>query len=116
LTENYSPQQTKSMIGTLDMFIATRLHSGVFALSMNIPTLVIGFEQKSWGFMEMFGLQDYVLDINTITAEQIVSSFNKLLKVRNEVIQRIKEKLPTVKNKAEQNGELIEKLLNENDT
>jgi len=116
LTENYSPQQMKAMIGTMDMFIATRLHSGVFALSMNIPSLIIAYEQKTRGLMEMFGLQDYVIDINTITAEQIVFSTKKLLNSRNEVTQIIKEKLQIIKGQALLNGEFIKELLNKKDT
>ena len=36
LTEDYSPEQMKAMIGHMDLFIGTRVHSNIFSTSMHV--------------------------------------------------------------------------------
>jgi len=111
LTEDYQPEQMKAMIGTMDIFIGTRFHSIVFALSMYVPTISIGYMQKNRGLMEMMGLKDWLLDFSTLTTDKLVDMTLKLLKERNEVITVIKSKLPNFQKDAMQNIRFIDELL-----
>jgi polysaccharide pyruvyl transferase WcaK-like protein len=62
ITENYSSDQMKSVIGHLDMVIGSRFHSLVFALSSSVPVVAVGWAHKYSELMELFGLQGNVLE------------------------------------------------------
>jgi len=111
LTEDYSPEQLKSMISTMDVFIGTRMHSNIFATSMNVPTLAIAYEKKHYGIMEMIGLQDYVIDISNINTEQLVMLVKKLIENRELVQQILKNGIALIKKRAIQNVEMMNDLL-----
>ena len=113
LTENYSPEQLKAMMGTMDIFVGTRIHSNIFATSMNVPAIAIAYEKKHHGIMEMLGLGDYVLDISSIDSDKLVAAVQKLIQNRETVIQIIKERIPIVQREARRNIEFIERLLSE---
>lgn len=116
LNGDYTPEQIKTMIGTTDVFVGTRMHSNIFAISMHVPTLAIAYEIKTNGIMKMVGLEDYVVDISTLTADQIVDRINELLKNGEKIKTLIKEKLPVIKTLALQNGEFLKLLMESNRT
>jgi len=112
LTENYSPEQLKAMIGTMDIFISTRFHGTVFATSMLVPTISISFLQKTRGFMEMIGLKEWDLDFSTFTVDELVNTVLKLLNERDKVISNIRNRLSKLQKDAIRNILLIDELLN----
>ena len=99
------------MMGTMDLFIGKRLHSCIFALSKCVPTLLLGYEKKAWGIMKMLDHEKYVLDINYIEAEKLVSMVNDLLKNKSSIINRLENKIPIIQQESFRNGEFIEPLL-----
>ena len=111
LNENYSPEQLKAMIGTMDIFIGTRFHSVIFAISMLVPTISISFLQKTRGFMEMIGMKEWSLDFSTFTADKLVNAALKLLNERDKVISDIKNQLPKLQKDSIHNILLIDWLL-----
>lgn len=44
--DDWTPVQIKNVIGQLDFFVGTRMHSNIFATSMKIPTLAIAYEKR----------------------------------------------------------------------
>jgi len=114
LTENYTPQQLKSMMGNMDIFIGKRLHSCIFTLSQYLPTIVIGYEKKALGIMKMLDMEEYLLDVNTLSSKQIVMKVNHLLENRRKITQILKEKIPHIKRESYRNGDFIMSLLNKN--
>jgi colanic acid/amylovoran biosynthesis protein len=111
LTENYSPEQIKAMIGTMNIFIGTRMHSNIFSISMGVPTLAIAYEYKTYGIMKMLGLEEYILDITNITHDMLIDSVYKVQRDSERIIQKIKESFPFVQREALRNGEFIKDLL-----
>lgn len=111
LEKNYSPEQLKTMMGIMNVFVGTRLHSCIFSLGMNVPTLVLGYGQKAFGTMKMLELEKYVLDINKIESTQIVTLVKNLLNHHESIKQKIKEKIPQIQNEAFRNGNYIQKLI-----
>lgn len=72
VNENLSPQQLKACYGVMDFFIASRLHSGIFALSQGVPTLFIGYLTKTRGVLDAIGLADWVIDLKEINEERLL--------------------------------------------
>lgn len=112
LTKNYTPEETKAMIGTMDIFVATRTHSAIFAMTMNVPLVAISYEYKTNGILRMMGLEDRVLDINTLDKETLIASIHKLIEERESIGQTIRERLPIVQALASRNGQLLMGLMN----
>ena len=113
LTQNYTPEEIKAMIGNMDIFVATRTHSAIFAYTMNIPVLNIACEtHKNHGIMEMMDLGDYILDASAISTEKLVRAILRLIEERNFIAERISERLPIVKNMSLENGKYLLTLVN----
>ena len=88
LDNDLSPVEIKTLIGNLDYFIGTRMHSNIFATSMKVPTVAIAYEKKTNGIMETVGLQDYVVEIDKIKFEELINKIEK--SINNSEILRIK--------------------------
>jgi colanic acid/amylovoran biosynthesis protein len=59
-----NPMELKACYSLMDMFIASRLHSGIFAMSSGVPTLFIGYNPKTRGVLEAAGLEQWMLDLD----------------------------------------------------
>jgi colanic acid/amylovoran biosynthesis protein len=66
-----SPMELKACYGLMNLFIATRFHSGIFAMSGGVATLFIGYNPKTKGFLKAVGLDQLGLDINNLESNQL---------------------------------------------
>lgn len=60
------PALLKACYGCMDLFLASRLHSGIFAMGMGVPTVFVGYLTKTRGVLEAVGLQDYMVDLEQL--------------------------------------------------
>lgn len=111
LTDDYPPEQLKGMYGCMSLFIGTRYHSCIFALSMNVPTIPIGYSHKAPGITKMLGLEDYLVDINTITTHELISKVNKIGIERDEFKKKLEEKIRVMQAKSMDNVRLAVEYL-----
>ncbi len=68
--EPIPPALLKACYGCMSLFIGSRLHSGIFAMGMRVPVLLIGYLSKTRGLMDSLNLADWVInldDVNEIT-------------------------------------------------
>ena len=97
-----SPDEIKSVYGNMDLFIGTRLHSCIFALCMNVPTISISYMgTKTHGIMKMLGLSEYVVDICDVNPERLLLLLRKILEEKSFLNLRIQSKIDEIKNLAE---------------
>ena len=73
----------------LDCLIGTRMHTGIFALSQAVPVVLIGYQPKALGTMALFGLEQYCLDITTMTDSDLMRLMRQLLEHRTTLSRRI---------------------------
>jgi len=111
LTKDYSPEELKGMIGRMDLFIGTRMHSNIFALSMHVPTVAIGYRHKTKGIMEMLGLGEYMCEIENIKYEDIVQRIEKAWANRLEIRKDLKTKINNLRRQALYNAQLVKNLI-----
>lgn len=97
LEERYHPAVLKLAYAQMDVFLGTRMHSNIFALSEGVPVLAIGYLHKTRGIMQMFDLDEWVVDIKTITGEALVNKLGMLLKQQEAVARLIQERLPGIR-------------------
>jgi colanic acid/amylovoran biosynthesis protein len=95
LIENqYDSAQIKYIIGNCKYFIGARTHSTIAALSSFIPTLSIAYSVKARGInKDLFGHEEYVLDISDVTSETLINGFQKLANEEMEIKEILENKI-----------------------
>ncbi len=92
--DNFNHHEIKSIYGSLDYLIGTRFHSVIFALTSYVPSIAIGYEHKTLGIMTDVGLKDWVIDIEKIKLDELISLFDGLVNNREQYIAQLKKILP----------------------
>lgn len=87
--DDWSPLEIKALIGNLDFFVGTRMHSNIFATSMYVPTLAIAYEKKTNGIMETVRQEEYIEEIDNINSESMKKKFNKLIENKDKVHEEL---------------------------
>ena len=100
--DDYSPYEIKAMASKCDYFIGTRMHSNIFATSMKIPTTAIAYEKKTNGIMETVNMSDYVVEIDTITKEELINTIEKMIDNKEKIIKTLNERIPEIRKEIEE--------------
>lgn len=101
------PTLLKSVYGRMDVFIGTRMHSNIFAMSEGVPCLAIGYMHKTRGITEMTGMSEWVLDIGDVTSGALTEKLEGLWQARQAVRQALRQVLPSLVEQARQAGKLV---------
>lgn len=101
-----SPMSAKSFISNMDVFIGSRMHSTIAALSSNVVTIPIGYSRKFNGLFDQLQYK-YYIDATQTTLFDSVELVKKYIKNRLE-LKNATDITQTVINKY--NKELIIKL------
>ncbi|MFC1992671.1 polysaccharide pyruvyl transferase family protein [Chloroflexota bacterium] len=113
LTRDYSPEELRAMIGHMDLFIGTRLHSNIFSTSMYVPTIAISYKKKTDGMMALLGMGDYVLDINALRLEDMISKIEGALANKMEIKEILTHRVAQAKKLALDSARLAQVILSE---
>jgi colanic acid/amylovoran biosynthesis protein len=111
IEEKLNPSELKGCYGQMDVFLATRLHSGIFALDMRVPTLFIGYLDKTIGVLRSIELDEFYIDLKDVTSDKLTDKLLFLDKHKDKIISMIDEKLNSVVEKLNQFPELIKDTL-----
>ena len=74
-----SGRAVHDLISTMDLLIGTRMHSGIFSLGACVPTILFGYQPKSFALMQMFGLDKYCVPMATFSRDQVLPLASELL-------------------------------------
>ena len=75
--------------------VGMRYHSNIFAAKMGTPFIAIGYEEKMYGFMENWGLKDYLIKIDELDYIKLESTWNYL----NESYDKFRQELEDLREK-----------------
>jgi colanic acid/amylovoran biosynthesis protein len=77
---DYNPMQLREMYKKMKIFIGTRLHSVIFSLSLNVPSINVAYHgTKSQGILKAIkGFEDNVIQIDDITPEVLIRKVHVL--------------------------------------
>ena len=112
--KEYSPRELKGIAGAFDITVGMRLHFAIDAVCMAIPSILITHKGdfRCHGIMgDMLGLKEYLYNIESISAKELIPMIKKLWDNRLHVQDKLKETLPTLKDEALRNGQLVSKVL-----
>jgi len=73
VNREYDEREIKGIIGECDVFIGSRLHSCIAALSQGIPTIGVAYSKKFKGVFETVGAGDWVIDGRELSTDMAVS-------------------------------------------
>lgn len=114
ITSDYTAAELKGIIGTLDMFIGTRMHSTIASTSMYVPTVIIAYSHKAHGIMgKALSLDQYVVDIRSIEYEALTARIDDVWKNKDTIRADLKNKIPVIKERAQYNAVLVKNLIQE---
>ena len=108
---DYTPGELKGLIGRLDMFVGVRMHANISALAMRVPTLAIAYSRKTHGIMQASGQERWVVDIATLSRDNLFSAAAALWRERQDVRQDLIACMPAVEELAKENAQHIRNAL-----
>ena len=108
LSERFTHYEIGSIYSKLSYLVGTRFHSVIFALTACVPSLAIEYEHKTSGIMKDLGLERWVLPIEEVTSERLMTLFGLLRQDREAYTCRLREVLPSYVEKAREGSRIIE--------
>jgi colanic acid/amylovoran biosynthesis protein len=111
IQEEWSPQQIKGFIGQCDALLSLRMHPVIFALSTGVPCVIIAFNDKAFGLMQRFSLEQYVHRVDQLNSECLAMSTIDCLTHREEIEIRLKSTMDTMRDLAMENARLVRNWL-----
>ncbi len=108
--EHYSGPEQKGVISRCDLFVASRYHSIVAALSQAVPTVVIGWHHKYKELLEQFGQGAVELSSETCDSLQLWTRSEDLWNRREKERKVIRDSVPIVERRVYEAGEYLRSL------
>lgn len=108
IEEELTPQALLDICAGMDYFIGTRMHSAIFALSMGVPTLAIGYQPKTIGIMKSVGLEEFAVDMGNLSVQSLEKVFCRLVAEQQDIVEHLRKRIPEIRAGAMRAGEIIE--------
>lgn len=94
-------EETKWLIGQMDIFCGARTHATIAAMSMMVPTLSLAYSVKALGInQDIFGHHSYIVRPDELRPDTVIRIVNKLSASSDEVKGVLRARMPEVKEKA----------------
>lgn len=114
ISGNYRPEELKGIISNCDVFLGSRMHSNIGALSTYVPTVAIGYSHKTKGIMESLDMKEYVFGIDTLDTEKLYQGVVKAAKQKAALSKKLEKGISKIRKKSEENVAIIKKLVEDN--
>lgn len=89
MSDGYDTYIQQYVISKCYALIGMRYHSNIFAAKGSVPFIAIGYEDKMFGFMKQWGLEDYLIYVDRLTCEELQEKWENLYKNYNEYIEKL---------------------------
>ena len=87
----------KQVIAACDVLLVSRFHAMVGALSLGVPTVVLGWSHKYAEVMARFDLDDVVMDYQVLAPSELLEAVRSVFECREQMRNQILARLPEVK-------------------
>jgi len=109
---SYNAMEMKWIIGQLDLFLGSRMHSTIASLSSYVPTLSLSYSIKSKGINnDVFGHQNYLLDVGKSTTDNIVKKMKIMFQNSKEIKEELRKKIPEMEKRSKHSGKYLKDVL-----
>lgn len=113
LKRSYGPRQLRGLMEHLDMAVGMRLHFLLFAVTAGVPVAALPYASKVRDFLESLELSCTDGERSS-HAGALLSQIDRLWDRRDEQIEHLRERLPSLQDAARENVRLIVDLLDGN--
>lgn len=110
LKNKYSVEDIMGVINKLDLIVAMRLHSLIYAATQEVPMVGIVYDPKVEGILKSFNIE-YMCFIENLSSEDLVYNIEKVWKNKEEIKKSLKEQDEKFKQKALSNVSMALELL-----
>jgi polysaccharide pyruvyl transferase WcaK-like protein len=118
LRKYYTADEVKGVIALCDIFVGSRMHATIAAVSTGVPTVAVGHAHKFQGVLGDLLSQESLIDIRGINydilSSKIESAIEHTWNNRQVITKRLNERLENQKKKSLLNGMYLINLLNSN--
>jgi len=113
ITNEYTAEELKGLIGKCDLFIGERIHSVIGAISMGVPSLAISHasDRRLKIISGVFNEKDLVYEVDTLNESSLLSKIIEIWVQRKIIKERLTKKAITLSQGAMKNGELLKEIL-----
>ena len=101
LTNYFSSETVKAILGQVDLLIASRFHSLVFALSQGVPVIALGWSHKYQELLRPFGLEEFIIDHDKLNADKVLTITEAAWKNREVARMSILKTLPQLQHQVD---------------
>ncbi len=112
LRQKYNVEEIMGVIKELEIILAMRLHSLIYAATQEVPMVGLSYDPKIDGILKSLGME-HILNVEDFTFDELVEKLDIVWKNRSDLRDKLKEQDIELKNKAISNVimalELLEK-------
>ena len=105
------PEDLQGVLGRMGLFVGTRGHSNILALSMRVPTLAVSYHHKMNGIMEALEMSEWVCSQERMSSSVLIAKVSKMWALREDIRDKLNRKMPAIEEKALLNSKLIRQLI-----
>ncbi len=105
-------EEIRAYIGRCRMLVSSRFHAMVFALSKQVPVMLVGWSHKYEEIMRQFGLGSYAVDYSVLHISILREKFEELEQNQQAIREQIAAHLPDVQESSRQNIREVVKVAN----
>ena len=91
---SYGPGQIKYIIGWCDLFLGSRMHACIAALSQSIPAIGLAYSKKFRGVFESVGAEELVIDTRKCRQDEILTAIDNAFEKREAIAERLRRTIP----------------------
>jgi polysaccharide pyruvyl transferase WcaK-like protein len=97
-----SERELKWVIGHTDVFVGSRMHACIAALSQYVPALGLAYSDKFLGVFESAGVGDAVVDLRHVGVDQVIRRTMTTIERREETRARLERQVPAIQRQIEE--------------
>ncbi|MDD2447405.1 MAG: polysaccharide pyruvyl transferase CsaB [Tissierellia bacterium] len=110
LKKKYNVEEIMGIIKEMDMIIAMRLHSLIYAATQSIPMVGLIYDPKITGLLESIGLA-YMCDVEDLNIDDLITNIDNVWNNKDSIKKDISNNSNTLKNLALMNVKLAYDIL-----
>lgn len=75
-------------LSKMDLMISSRMHSAIFSIVNNVPSILIGYQPKAKGLYKLCGFEDYYFDIKNVSGDNLFICTIDMLKAKDSITKQ----------------------------
>lgn len=111
LKGSYSPAEISGVIAFCNVALCMRLHSVILAIKNAVPFIALSYDPKVMNMLKMVGMEDYAIELSTLSASKLSSMLQKVHKDREKIRAHLAAVTTQMSAKALENVHLTAELL-----